>query len=236
MRHFHSLTLALQHSLVPAFASSPTASFLLLLAFAPNGALQLVRLATRSVFIVFFALQASSSLLGAFQASSLLLVGSSTSSILNSTVGLVLHHQTSCDFPKELESLLAPKPVDMKCAVLKVPTAGTNSWKRSHRRETAALVGPMFTPKELHYRSKTTLSIPVTVSGIHSHSKTSNWIKCTIITHVQGYQCCTEHKCKPYQYSHIQYPPNYQSFASVSFQSCRQFDRRLCLGLVWGMD
>ena len=76
--------------------------------------------------------------------------------------------------PQGIESLLASKPVDTKCAVLKIPTAGTNSWKRSHRRETAALVGPMFTPKELHYRSGTTLGIPVTVSGIHSHSKTSN--------------------------------------------------------------
>ena len=104
---------------------------------------------------------------------------------------------------------------DTKCAVLKVPTAGTNNWKHSHRWEIAAVVGPMFTPKELYYISGTTLSITVTVSGIHSHSKTSNWIKCKIITHVQGYQCCTEHKCKPSQYSHMQYPTKYQGFAPL---------------------
>ena len=37
---------------------------------------------------------------------------------------------------------------DMKCTMLKVPTARTNYWKRSHKRGTATLVGPMFTPKE----------------------------------------------------------------------------------------
>ena len=43
--------------------------------------------------------------------------------------------------------------------------------------ERATLVGPMLLQKELHYRLETTLSISVTLSGIHSYSKTSNWIK-----------------------------------------------------------
>ena len=67
----------------------------------------------------------------------------------------------------------------------------------------------------LHYRSRTTLNILVTVSGIHSHSKISNWMKYTIITHVQGYQCCIEHKCRPYQHSHTSSPLNIQGFASL---------------------
>ena len=74
-----------------------------------------------------------------------------------------------------IDSLSAPKPVDANCAMLKVPTAGTNSWKRSHKRETATLMGPMSTPKRiLHYISKTAISILVTISGIQSHSETSN--------------------------------------------------------------
>ena len=81
----------------------------------------------------------------------------------------------------------------------------------------------------LYYRLETTLRIPVTVSGIHSHSKTSNWIKCIRITPIQGYQCCTEHKCKPYQYSHIQYPPNYQGFASPPLSTMSCVSVRHCL-------
>ena len=54
------------------------------------------------------------------------------------------------------------------------PTAGSVPTE-----ETATLVGPMFTPKGmLHSRSETTLSIPVTISRIHNHSKTSNRMKC----------------------------------------------------------
>ena len=58
-------------------------SSLLLLAFAPNGALQHVCLATRKVFIVFFTLLVLSSLVGDFHTSSSLLVCSSSCSVLN---------------------------------------------------------------------------------------------------------------------------------------------------------
>ena len=111
--------------------ASVCASSSLLLNSAPNGALQHVRLATTSVFIVFFALEASSSSLGVFQTSSLLLVCSSICSVLNSVADLLLPPQTSCDFSRELTSLLAPKP---KCygarssiSMLRVPTVGTHS-------------------------------------------------------------------------------------------------------------
>ena len=83
------------------------------------------------------------------------------------------------------------------------PTAGS-----VHTGETATLVGPITLRKSLQIRNNT-FSIAVTILGTQSHSKTSNWMECTILTHVQGYQFNTEHKCKPYQYSHIQSPPNY---------------------------
>ena len=77
-------------------------------------------------------------------------------------------------------SLQASKP---KCygarssiSMLRVPTVGTHSWKRI-QRETVTLVGPMTLKESLQIRNNR-LSIPVTVSGIHSHSKTS---KCMIM-------------------------------------------------------
>ena len=73
----------LYHHQLESLASKCILFLLLLFAFVPNGALQFVRFATKSVFIVFFALQASSSLLGVFQLSSSLLVPSSISSVFN---------------------------------------------------------------------------------------------------------------------------------------------------------
>ena len=63
--------------------ASVCASSSLLLTSTPNGALQHVLLATRSVLIVFFALQVSSSLLGVFKTSLSLLFSLSTYSIPN---------------------------------------------------------------------------------------------------------------------------------------------------------
>ena len=75
-------------------------------------------------------------------------------------------------------SLLAPKP---KCyrarnsiSMLEVPTVGTHNWKRI-QEETVTLVGPMTLEESLQIRNNR-LSIPVTVSGIHSHSKTSKYM------------------------------------------------------------
>ena len=93
------------------------------------------------------------------------------------------HHPPSSDelrLPQGSENLLAPKP---KCYgarssifMLGVPTVGTHSWKRI-QRETVTLVGPMTLEKSLQIRNNR-LSTPVTVSGMHSHSKTS---KCMIM-------------------------------------------------------
>ena len=60
--------------------------------------------------------------------------------------------------------------------MLEVPTVGTHSWKRI-QEETVTLVGPMTLEESLQIRNNR-LSILVTVSGIHSHSKTS---KCMIM-------------------------------------------------------
>ena len=51
--------------------------------------------------------------------------------------------------------------------MLEVPTVGTHSWKRI-QEETVALVGTMTLEESLQIRNNR-LSIPVTVSGIHSH-------------------------------------------------------------------
>ena len=58
--------------------------------------------------------------------------------------------------------------------MLRVPTVGTHSWKRI-QEETVTLVGPMTLKESLQIRNNR-LSTPVTVSGIHSHSKTSKYI------------------------------------------------------------
>ena len=60
--------------------------------------------------------------------------------------------------------------------MLRVPTVRTHSWKRI-QRETVTLVGPMTLKESLQIKNNR-LSTPVTVSGIHSHSKTS---KCMIM-------------------------------------------------------
>ena len=60
--------------------------------------------------------------------------------------------------------------------MLGVPTIGTHSWKHI-QKETVTLVGPMTHEESLQIRNNR-LSIPVTVSGIQSHSKTS---KCMIM-------------------------------------------------------
>ena len=59
-------------------------------------------------------------------------------------------------------------------SMLGVPTVGTHSWKRI-QRETVTLVGPMTLQESLQIRNNR-LSIPVTVSGIHSHLKTSKYM------------------------------------------------------------
>ena len=61
-------------------------------------------------------------------------------------------------------------------SMLRVPMVGTHSWKRS-KQETVTLVGPMTLEESLQIRNNR-LSTPVTVLGIHSHSKTS---KCMIM-------------------------------------------------------
>ena len=61
-------------------------------------------------------------------------------------------------------------------SMLGVPTVGTHSWKRI-QEETVTLVGPMTLEESLQIRNNR-LSTPATVSGIHSHSKTS---KCMIM-------------------------------------------------------
>ena len=58
--------------------------------------------------------------------------------------------------------------------MLEVPTVGTHSWKRI-QEETVALVGPMTLKKSLQIRNNK-LSTSITVSGIHSHSKTSKYM------------------------------------------------------------
>ena len=69
---------------------------------------------------------------------------------------------------------------DVKCAVLQAPTAGAHSWKRT-KRETDAPVGPI-TRTENCYKSGTTIiSTPITISGIHSHSRKYKKMECTII-------------------------------------------------------
>ena len=61
-------------------------------------------------------------------------------------------------------------------SMLEVPTVGTHSWKRI-QEETVTLVDTMTLKESLQIRNNR-LTTPVTVSGIHSHSKTS---KCMIM-------------------------------------------------------
>ena len=90
----------------------------------------------------------------------------------------ILDARKLCDRPRDL-----PSAIEFGCyrarssiSMLRVPTVGTHSWKRI-QRETVTLVGPMTLKESLQIRNNR-LSIPVTVLGIHSHSKTS---KCMIM-------------------------------------------------------
>ena len=59
-------------------------------------------------------------------------------------------------------------------SMLRVPTVGTHNWKRI-QEETVTLVGPMTLEESLQIRNNR-LSTPVTVSGIHSNSKTRKYM------------------------------------------------------------
>ena len=69
---------------------------------------------------------------------------------------------------------------DARCAVLKVPTAGTNSWKHT-QKEIDSPGGPINSNRVCLQIRNNSISAPVTVLGIHNHSRQDKQMYNTII-------------------------------------------------------
>ena len=70
--------------------------------------------------------------------------------------------------------------LDAKWVVLQAPTVGTHNWKHN-QRDTDSPGGPNYSNRDSYKSGTTTISTPVTVLEIHSHSRQCKKMYNTII-------------------------------------------------------
>ena len=148
MHHFHSLTLALQHLLTPAFVSSSTTESFLLLhpivhSSSSNHCIEVVLRLQHLPSLPSFPLRSSSMLVCLLFSQLHRWVGFSNPKRLTPLFDKL-------QLPLRIKSLLAPKLVDTKCIVPQVPMVGAHNWKHSHRRDSDPGGPNVYSKKEFY--------------------------------------------------------------------------------------